>query len=67
MAKKVRVPAYQKSDGTHVRSYERTDPRTKKATEKELPSEDNQDQSFIGEYEEPEEESEKEEEHGEQP
>jgi hypothetical protein len=54
MSKKVKVPAYQKKDGTYVHSYVRTDPRSKKIPEKELPGEDGEeDLSYLsGGYEE---------------
>ncbi len=56
MGKKVRVSAYQRSDGTYVHSYTREDPRAKNMTKKELPNENIQDTSFIGGNEEQEEE-----------
>ena len=64
MAKKVRVRAYQKSDGTRVRGYIREDPRaSSKGAPHELPPEDDKP-SFLSEGIEPEEDKESEEDKG---
>jgi len=64
MAKKVRVSAYQRSDGTRVRGYIREDPRASdKGTSHELPPE-NDKPSFLSEGIEPEEDKESEEDKG---
>ena len=61
LAKKVRVSAYQRSDGTRVRGYIREDPRASdKGTSHELPPE-NDKPSFLSEGIEPEEDKENEE------
>lgn len=64
MPKKVKVPAYQKKDGTYVHSYVRTDPRSKKIPEKELPGEE-EDLSYLSSEYEEEQNDDVEEEHGE--
>jgi len=64
LAKKVRVRAYQKSDGTRVRGYIREDPRaSSKGAPHELPPEDDKP-SFLSEGIEPEEDKESEEDKG---
>ena len=64
MAKKVRVRAYQKSDGTRVRGYIREDPRaSSKGAPHELPPEDDKP-SFLSGGIEPEEDKESEEDKG---
>ena len=64
MAKKVRVRAYQKSDGTRVRGYIREDPRAfSKGASHELPPE-NDKPSFLSGGIEPEEDGESEENKG---
>ena len=64
MAKKVRVRAYQKSDGTRVRGYIREDPRaSSKGAPHELPPEDDKP-SFLSEGIEPDKGEESEEDKG---
>jgi len=64
LAKKVRVSAYQKSDGTRVRGYIREDPRaSNKVNSHELPPEDDKP-SFLSGGIEPEEDKESEEDKG---
>jgi len=58
LAKKVRVRAYQKTDGTRVRGYIREDPRASdRGTSHELPPEDDKP-SFLSGGIEPEEDGE---------
>jgi len=57
MGKKVHVDSYSRTDGTHVRSYTRYDPRSKHFATRELPPEDDKP-SFLSDGIEEEEESE---------
>jgi len=46
MGKRVHVDSYSRTDGTHVRSYTRYDPRNKHFATRELPPEDDKP-SFL--------------------
>jgi len=61
VAKKVRVPPYEKRDGTKVRGYVRNDPRAKEHEEQELPPEEQKPSFLVEDVKKEDEETDKEE------
>ena len=61
MTKKVRVPPYERRDGTKVRGYVRDDPRAKEHEEQELPNEEQKPSFLVEDIKKEDEETDKEE------